>query len=309
MKVSVRVPATTANLGPGFDCFGLALQIYNTITIEETIMPKEDIEIIIITHEDKEINELHLPTDNSNVIYRAIELLYGYVGQIPSAMKITIDTEIPIAKGLGSSASVIVGSLMAANKLLGSPADLDALLSIATEVEGHPDNITSAILGSFVLSSLEDDGSIIYQKIDWPQDWKLTLCIPDYELATNISRSVLPEEVKMQDAVFNARRCTMFIQSLQTKNSELMKIAMQDKLHQPYRIRLVPGLDEIIDNLKNVDEVLGTALSGAGPSILVISKGNNIETIKGIIKSTWEKYSVKADIRTVGVDLDGAKII
>ena len=88
-----------------------------------------------------------------------------------------------------------------------------------------------------------------------------------------------------------------------------MKIAMQDKLHQPYRIRLVPGLDEIIDNLKNVDEVLGTALSGAGPSILVISKGNNIETIKGIIKSTWEKYSVKADIRTVGVDLDGAKII
>ena len=144
MKVSVRVPATTANLGPGFDCFGLALQIYNTITIEETIMPKEHIEIIIITHEDKEINEMHMPTDNSNVIYRAIELLYGYVGQIPSAMKITIDTEIPIAKGLGSSASVIVGSLMAANKLLGSPADLDALLSIATEVEGHPDNITSA---------------------------------------------------------------------------------------------------------------------------------------------------------------------
>lgn len=309
MKVSVKVPATTANIGPGFDCFGLALQLYNTITIEETIMPKEDIEIVIITHEDKEINEMHLPTDSTNVIYQAIELLYGYVGQIPSAMKITIDTEIPIAKGLGSSASVIVGGLMAANKLLGSPADLDALLSIATEVEGHPDNITAAILGSFVLSSLEDDGSIIYQKLTWPQEWKLTLCIPDYELATNISRSVLPDKVDMQDAVFNARRCAMLVQALHTKNAELMKLAMQDKLHQPYRIRLVPGLDEIIDNLKNIDGVLGTALSGAGPSILVISEGNNLETIKGVIKTTWEKFSVKADIRTIGVDADGAKLI
>ncbi len=309
MKVSVRVPATTANIGPGFDCFGMALQLYNTITIEETIMPKDDIEIVIVTSEDKEINEMHLPTDNSNVIYQAIELLYGYVGQIPSAIKVTINTEIPIAKGLGSSASVIVGTLMAANKLLGSPADLDALLSIATEVEGHPDNITAAILGSFVMSSLEDDGSIIYQKLPWPHEWKLTLCIPDYELATNISRSVLPEKVNIEDAVFNARRCAMLIQAIHTKNAELMKLAMQDRLHQPYRIRLVPGLDEIIENLKDIDNVLGTALSGAGPSILVISQGNNLDTIKGIIKNTWEKFSVKADIRTIDIDVDGAKIV
>ena len=309
MKVSVKVPATSANIGPGFDCFGLALPIYNTVTIEETVYPTTGLQINVFTDEDEEITDFHIPTDETNIVYKAIELLYSYVGQTPPAMRINIHSGIPIAKGLGSSASVIVGGIIAANKLLGDPADEAALLSIATEVEGHPDNITPAMLGGFAISSVEEDGSIAYRKVEWPQEWKLTVCIPDYELATQISRSVLPETVPLEDAAFNARRCAMFIEALHTKDTELMKLALKDKLHQPHRTRLVPGLDEIIENLSQVDNVLGAVLSGAGPSMLVISHGNNLEEIKGIIRDTWESLAVKAEIKTFIIDNQGAKIL
>lgn len=306
MKISVKVPATTANVGPGFDSFGMALPIYNTVTIEETVIGGVEIELL---SKDDEIQNLYLPADESNIIFRAIEQLYACVGQSPSAIKVTIDTNIPIAKGLGSSASVIVGALIAANELLGRPADLDALLSIANEVEGHPDNITPAFLGGFCISSLEEDGSIKYCKLDWPEDWKLTLCIPDFELSTKISRSVLPEQVSREDAVFNIRRAAILIHAIHTQDHELMKIAMEDKLHQPYRVRFVPGLEDVIEELKNFDNVLGVALSGAGPSILVISRENNIDKIKDIIRTTWERYSVKSELMTFDIDTAGAEIL
>ena len=155
MKVSVKVPATTANLGPGFDCLGLALPIYNEITVEETVIPNSGIEINIIDENDTN-DILSIPKDENNIAYKAIELLYNFIGQTPSDLKITIKTEIPVTRGLGSSASVIVGGLMAANKLLGSPADDAVLLSIASEVEGHPDNVAPAMFGGFCLASMED---------------------------------------------------------------------------------------------------------------------------------------------------------
>ncbi|MDD3419899.1 MAG: homoserine kinase, partial [Candidatus Gastranaerophilales bacterium] len=219
------------------------------------------------------------------------------------------DTNIPIAKGLGSSASVIVGALMAANELLGRPADLDALLSIANEVEGHPDNTTPAFLGGFCVASLEEDASIKYCKLDWPQEWKLTLCVPDFELSTNISRSVLPEKIDREDAVFNIRRAAMLVHAIHTQDTELMKLALQDKLHQPYRVRFVPGLEEVMEELKNFDNVLGVVLSGAGPSILVITSDSNIDKIKDVINMTWQKYSVKAELTTFALDAQGATIL
>lgn len=306
MKISVKVPATTANIGPGFDTFGMALPLYNIVTIEETVLGGVEIELL---SKDDEIQDLHLPADDTNIIYRAIEQLYACVGQVPSAIKVTVDTSIPIAKGLGSSASVIVGALIAANELLGKPADLDALLSIANEVEGHPDNTTPAFLGGFCISSLEEDGSIKYCKLEWPEDWKLTLCVPDFELSTNISRSVLPDQIEREDAVFNIRRAAMLVHAIHTEDEELMKIAMEDKLHQPYRIRFVPGLQDVMDELKNFDNVLGVALSGAGPSILVITSGSNIDKIKDVIRTTWERYSVRAELTTFDIDTNGAELL
>ena len=311
MKISVKVPATTANIGPGFDCMGMALPIYNTITIEETVLPGTGIEINAINNDSTADNLMfeHIPMDETSIIYKAVELLYNSIGQTPSELKITVQSQIPIARGLGSSASVIVGGLLAANELLGHPADEVALLSIATEVEGHPDNVTPAIVGGLCITSQEDDGTILYRQLNWPEEWNITVCIPDYELSTDISRSVLPKEVPMGDAVFNAKRLAMFVEAVNTKDAELMKIALQDKLHQPYRMKLVPGLDKIIENLKHEENVLGCVLSGAGPAILVISQKNDLDKIKSIVKETWEDMNVKVNIMTLPVEPQGAQSV
>lgn len=307
MKVSVKVPATTANLGPGFDSFGLALPIFNTITVEETIMPGTGIEINIID-ETNEQDIISIPTDENNIVYKAIELLYNSIGQSPSELKITIKTQIPIARGLGSSASVIVGGLIAANELLGKPADEAALLSIATEIENHPDNITPALVGGFVVSSLEEDGSVIYSKMNWPKDWNITVCIPDYELSTSIARSVLPQEVSMKDAIFNLKHAAMLVQAVNSHDEKLMKAALDDRLHQQYREKLIPGLKEIKDALKHEENVMGVVISGAGPSILVISHGNNLDKIRETVSNVWLDLNVKSKILTLQVEENGAQI-
>lgn len=308
MKVSYKVPATTANLGPGFDSLGLALPIYNIISIEETVLPSTGVEVNVMKDvEDAELLELNeIPQDRDNIVYKAVEMLYNLVGQDASELKITIQTNIPIAKGLGSSASVIVGGLLAANELLGFPADETALLSIATEVEGHPDNVVPAILGGMVMSSMEDDGSVIYRKLDWPDDWHITVCIPDYELATNVARSVLPEAYSLDDAKFNARKYAMLVHAIDTNDAKLMKSAMEDRLHQPYRERLVPGFKEIKDALKHEENVLGTVISGAGPAIIIISQKNDIDKIQKIVKEIWNNLNIHAEVRTLCVEKDGA---
>ena len=312
MKVSVKVPATSANIGPGFDCLGLALPIYNTITIEETVLPGTGIEINMMTEDEEAIDEMifdDIPRDENNIVYKAVEMLYNSIGQEPSELRINIQSQIPITRGLGSSAAVIVGGLIAANKLLGSPADETALLSIATEVEGHPDNVAPAILGGFVLASQEDDGSIVYRKLNWPNEWDITVCIPDFEHSTNIARSVLPENVPMQDAIYNAKHLAMLVEAVNKKDEKLMKIALQDKLHQPYREKLVPGMREIMDAFKHEDGVLGCVLSGAGPTLLIISHKYDLDKIKSVVKEIWEPQSVKVDIRTLKIEPKGAEIL
>lgn len=308
MKVSVKVPATTANLGPGFDCLGLALPLYNEVTVEETVMPGSGIEINII--EDSEtFDVLAIPKDENNIAYKAIELLYNFIGQSVNDIKITIKTNIPVARGLGSSASVIVGGLVAANELLGRPADKAVLLSIASEVEGHPDNVAPAIFGGFCLSSMENDGSVSYSKIEWPSEWKLTVLIPDYELDTSISRSVLPENISIRDAAYNIRKCAMLVDSVYRKDSEAMKKALKDKLHQPYRERLIKGFKELNELLENKDDILGCVVSGAGPTILIISKDDGFEKVQNEIKTILSDLNVKCDIRTFSIENEGTKVI
>ena len=310
MKVSVKVPATSSNIGPGLDCFGMALPIYNTITIEETVLPGTGIEINVMSEEDT-IDEMvfdAIPKDENNVVYKAVEMLYNSIGQEPSELKINIQAQIPVARGLGGSASIVVGGLLAANKLLGSPADEAALLAIATEVEGHPDNVVPAILGGVVLSNQELDGTVTYCKLNWPKDWDITLCIPDYELLTNISRSVLPSQVPMEDAVFNATHLAMLVQAINTADEKLMRLSLKDKLHHQYREKLVPGMKEIMEAFKHEDGVLGCVLSGSGPALMIISHKYDLDKIKTKVRDIWEYQNVKAEIRTVKVEEQGAVV-
>ena len=311
MKVSVKVPATTANIGPGFDTLGMALPLYNTVTIEETVLPGTGVEINVIS-DGISIDEFaleHIPHDENSIVYKAVELLYNSIGQSPSELKITIKSGIPVSRGLGSSASVIVGALIAANELLGHPADDLALLSIASELEGHPDNITPAFVGGLVISSQEDDGSVVYRKLDWPSEWAITVCVPDFELSTDIARSVLPKDVPLKDAVFNAQRLAMFVEAVHTKDAELMRLALKDRLHQPYRMKLIQGLDEIMDSFKHNEDVLGCVISGAGSSILVISNKNNLENIQNEVRDIWTSLNIKCDIKTLSVEQSGAQIV
>ena len=308
MKVTVKVPATTTNIGPGFDCMGIALTLYNEITVEEAVMPGSGIKINLIDYNEEPL-DLNVPTDKNNIVYKAIELLYNFIGQTATDLDITIKTGIPVARGLGSSASVIVGGLVAANELLGKPADFDVLISIATEVEGHPDNIAPALLGGFVLSSLEEDGSVFYHKLEWPKEWKLTVFIPDFELDTSISRSVLPESIPIKDAAFNIRRAAMLIDAIKTKDTEILKKALQDKLHQPYRAKLVAGFDEIMKALKNMEGVYGCVLSGAGPSILVISDEKSVNTFKEKINNIWLNLNVRCEYETMNIDETGTVVL
>lgn len=310
MKVTVKIPATTANMGPGFDCFGVALSMYNKITLEELVYPEKGLQINLLTGEDENSSSIStIPTDESNIVYKAVETLYNYVGQTPPDLKINIEANIPIAKGLGSSASVIVGGILAANKLLGDPADEAALLSIANEIEGHPDNTTPAMLGGFVFSSAEEDGSILYKKLDWPENWKFALCIPDYELSTQISRSVLPEKVDMGDAIYNLKRSAAFIEALRSEDTELMRFALNDRLHQPYRSRLITGVDHIKERLTDQEHIIGTVISGAGPSILVIYEKNmDFEDVKTILNTAWHEIGVRSVIKNINIDTTGAVI-
>ena len=306
MKVSVKTPATIANIGPGFDSFGLALPLYNIVSVEETVLPGTGIEINIINEKNNENDLTDIPTDKNNIVYKAIELLYNFIGQNPNELKITIKTQIPISRGLGSSASVIVGGLIAANELLGRPADEKVLLSIATEIEGHPDNITPAFVGGMTMASWEEDGSVIYRKLPWNDEWKLMVCIPDYELNTEISRSVLPKEVPLVDAVYNLKRSAMFVEALYTKDEELLKLSLKDKLHQPYRQKLVPGMTEIVDNLKHTNGVIGTVLCGAGPSVLIIYNGIGVSEIKEIVSNSWNYFNVKTNFLNLPIEKEGA---
>lgn len=311
MKISVKVPATSANIGPGFDTMGIAFPLYNTVTVEETVMPGSGVIIELVSdydYKDKALLE-QVPKDSTSIVYKAIELLYNSIGQTPAELKITIDTRIPMTRGLGSSSSVIVGALIAANELLGKPADEAALLSIAAELEGHPDNVAPAILGGTVFSSLQEDGSIVYRKLPWPKDWKFTACVPDFELSTNIARSVLPKEVPISDAVFNTQRFGMFVYAIYNHDSKLMKLALDDRIHQPYRMNLIPGLDEIMKSLKYEEDVLGCVISGAGSTILLITENNASEKAKNIVKSVWDKHNIKAELFDFDIDDNGAQIV
>lgn len=281
--VRVQVPATTANLGPGFDCLGMAIKLYNTV---EMVQLTAGLSIEVHGEGTPDIAR-----DESNVVYRAAMRLFTQVGFNPGGLRIRLINNIPVARGLGSSASAIVGGLIAANILSGNKLSHRELLSLASSIEGHPDNVAPAIIGGIVISAAVD-GEIRYTKIDPPQGLKAAVAIPELHLATRAAREVLPQQVSLQDAVFNLGRVAFLVAALSQGKLDLLGTAMEDRLHQPYRSSLVPGMKKVLAAAR-LAGARGVCLSGAGPTLIAFAD-RNLELIARVMKDAFREAGIRA---------------
>lgn len=285
-----RIPASSANLGPGFDCFGIAWQCYNEIEF----IPREE-GLVISGCNEKYRNE-------DNLAYKAYHAAMTWAGQRESGLEIRFGrTDIPVSRGMGSSAALIVGGVVAANAIHGLELSGSELLAIATSVEGHPDNIAPALFGGFTVSAMDGIAAVTTH---FPISEKLffTLLIPDFELSTELARSVLPEAVSRQDAIFNISRSALLIKALERGDRQLMRIALEDKLHQPYRTKLIQGFETAEAAARKLD-AMGICISGAGSTLLCIADRPEFSAeMKEALKESlpgWKVLGVKPDLQGV----------
>ncbi len=266
-QVTVRVPATTANLGPAFDCMGMALCIWNEIDVRlgETTRPT-----VRITGQ----GEGSLPQDASNLVYRAYSRLLQETGRSLPVPVITCRNEIPLERGLGSSAAAIVGGLVAANHLAGSPLLPQEIMPLAVELEGHPDNVAPALLGGIRIV-VPGPESLITAPVPLPSDLRAVLFIPEVSISTADARAVMPATVSLDDALFNVGRTALLVNALATGRLQDLKAATEDRLHQPHRSHLLPAMRLIIQEaLKG--GALGAFVSGSGSTVLALAQGHEM---------------------------------
>ena len=261
----LQIPATTANMGPGFDCIGMALSLYNYIDFEYL----EDNGAFELSVTGEGADGVSLGQDN--LIYQAYTRVFEYAHVPVRGIKMDFINNIPFSRGLGSSSAAIIGGIYLANHSLGELLSSEEMLNIALDFESHPDNIAPALLGGIVLSGL-DDRHVFYRQLSVPDNLYCYAVIPDYPLATEKARAVLPQEVSMQDAVYNLSRMSLLVDALHRGDLQHLKLAMNDRLHQPYRKSLITGMDEIVSYAKK-QGALNVTISGAGPTILVLSEG------------------------------------
>jgi homoserine kinase len=261
MRLKIRVPATTANLGPGFDCLGLALDWWNTIEIE-TIDHGLQVEVACPA-------EVEIPRNSSNLVVYGMDFLYRLAGQKRPPCRIYFASDIPIARGLGSSSAAIVGGLAGANAFLDGMFSRDELVRLATQIEGHPDNVAPALLGGLVAAAMEGT-QVTVARFPVPRELRCVLFVPEHGLLTKTARRILPKRIPRADAVYNASRVALWIAALRQRRWEWLKAATQDRLHQPFRAKLVPGMYEMIDAAIEAG-ACGAALSGAGSSIIAFA--------------------------------------
>jgi len=296
-SVTVKVPGTTANLGPGFDCIGAALTIY--IQFQFTRLEESGL-IIQATGAEAE----RVPTDESNLIYQAFAKLYQYIDQPAPGVKIEIELGVPLARGLGSSATAIVGGLVAANRLAGEPLSQAQVMALAIAIEGHPDNVVPALLGGCRLAATGASGWEICD-VPWHSHIVPVLAIPDFELSTSEARRVLPTEYSRADAIFNTAHLGLLLRGLETGKGEWLRAALQDKLHQPYRQALIPGYDAV-NTAAVAAGAYGMVISGAGPTLLALADVSHAAAVEAAMSTAWQEAGITAVVRSLALDTHGA---
>jgi homoserine kinase len=298
----VTVPASTSNLGAGFDCFGLALQLY--LNVRASIGHSQDTECVIEVATGKENAGLLLSADN--LIYRAMVHAAAREAASLPPVRLRIDNQIPIARGLGGSAAAVIAGLKLFSQLIERGLTEEKILKYAVELEGHPDNAAPSLLGGFVVNCMNDAHEVISLKRSWPNEVKLLAIVPEMPLNTKLARSVLPKKLDHHDAVFNLQRTALFVTALESRRYDLLWEAMQDRLHQQQRSFLLPGLDAAL-TVPKMPGLLGVALSGAGPTVVALFE-NNGEEIGLAIAKRFDEHGTKVRVLELGVDAEGCRV-
>ncbi len=295
--IKIKVPASTSNLGPGFDTLSLALDWYNEFTFK---VIKEGLKIT-------QSNSNKLPEDSTNLVYKSFCEVFKKQKKTPPGIELDINCQIPLAAGLGSSASAVVSGVLAANTLLDNALTKSEILSLATKLEGHPDNCAAAIYGGLTISVSQDE-KVYVSQFPWPKELLVIVVVPDFELPTRISRELLPSKIPYGDATFNVSRTAYLLSSLLNKDWEGLKIGFQDRLHQPFRKDLVPGMEEVLnEGLKK--GACGATLSGAGPTLVAfVNDKSKAEEIGKVMTEKWQEFKVKSNYRVLNVASDGVKV-
>jgi homoserine kinase len=302
-SVTVTVPATTANLGPGFDCIGAALSLYNQFRFSRLSSTSQGELAIAVTGLDAE----QVKTDHSNLAYQAFAKLYHHLEQPVPPVQIEIDLGVPLARGLGSSATAIVGGLLGANELAGTPLSQEKVMELAIALEGHPDNVVPALLGSCRLSASNADGNWTICGIPWHSDVISVVAIPNFELSTSEARRVLPDSYSRADAIFNVAHLGLLLRGLETAKADWLRTALQDRIHQPYRQTLISGFDQV-QTAAIAAGAYGLVISGAGPTLLALTNLNRAKAVEEAIATTWKSVGITAQVQELKLDERGAWI-
>jgi len=296
MKITIKVPATSANLGPGFDALGLALDLWN----ETVITPADDFSVTVQGE-----GADRLTSGKNNLIVRAAHKLAERAGKPLPSFHADCVNAIPLSSGLGSSAATILTGLLAGNTLLENPLSNEETLNLASEMEGHPDNVAPALMGGLVVSTT-DEGRVIARRIPIGTDIHVTIALPDFYLPTKQARAALPRKISMKNAVHNISRAALVVEALRTGELDLLTQAMTDRLHQPYRLKLIPGAMSAMEAAKEAGAA-AVALSGAGPGLIAFSSKAEAG-IGEAMRRAFEAAGLKARIFHLRVSGHGAEI-
>ncbi len=295
--IRIDIPATSANLGSGFDSLGIALTMYNRVWMEE-----------YDTLEIQSVDDTPIPTDESNLIYWAAKFLYHECGKALPGLRIRQENNIPMARGLGSSSACIVAGILGANRMLGTPFSQNDIIRIAAKIEGHPDNTSPAISGGLVASAME--GERVYSvSVPVSEKIRFAVMIPPFELKTEKARGLLPKTYSREDTVYNLSRSALMTASLFSGDLQNLRVAVQDRIHQPYRSGLIENFDNVFRMSYELGS-LGTYVSGSGPTIISFVHADEAEAFAASCETHLAERGVTGwRVVLLSADPDGARII
>jgi len=300
-SVTVTVPATTANIGPGFDCLGAAFNLYNRFHFTP-FTPLSDSDPFQITIEGSEAKRVNAGA--GNLVYKSYLKCYERIGKSAPPIHIKIVLGVPLSRGLGSSSTAIVGGIVGANVLAGSPLGEDELAALANELEGHPDNVVPALRGGMQLAAIAN-GRLQICPLGWHESVVPVVIIPEFEVSTADARRVLPGQYSRADAVFNTAHVALLLEGIATGNGDWISGGMGDRIHQPYRKKLIPGYDNVHRAALRAG-AWGLVISGAGPTLLALSSAETAEAVREAMAEAWASQPFKSQAHRLQIDTRGA---